>query len=925
MFRLRKIIILSFLLLLHGSFSQAQQDVFKTMATGQLKSQTDFLISAGKYQEVIPFIEELLKRLEDSTDQNTISQVERLRYMLAYAYFTQGDLAAATIQFEEYLKKHKDQNILRTTMALDMLANCFFSQGQYDQAVPRFEEMLASRHTPHDRRRTAKMLLGECFVRLKDWNKAIPLLEEMLRDSSDLEAQGRAAVFLCQGYIELDKAERVFEILPLLEESGSLARYSVEFNLAVLAGADRLMLDGKLDLALPLFLVVAPKRLIENWLNEQTEEIESDRETAKKLGPQGMTTVLNLTSKLKQLEEQREALAGTTSYDEELRARIAQAYFRQGRKWEALWVYDSLIEDFPDTPHAEEAAYAGFALAGTLGMMERAIEFGEQYLERFPKGEQYEDVAYQLCQLYLQAKIFPKVAKVARLVLDSRPDTIFGDRLLFLTGYSLFLEEQFDEAAEMFVEVRKRFPDSESRKDADYWYAMTFLFKGDYKQALDQFRLVAEQHSDSPGGVDAKFREAVCLYALENYPEAKAKLEDFVVHFPQSPQIAEANILLGDIAGNDGRLDDGLKYYQRVESLTLNQSQIDYANMQMGKILDAQEKWEDMASLFTRYFATYGTKGLYTEAIYRIGQAKKNQGDIDGMLTRYLSALTTYGNDRKAIGLDLILRDWMADYTQHYGTAPTEIISKELEKASKLGQESLALRWRMALDKAKLASGEKTSLPSFAPEDFSNASAAVLIWMAEKSAEANQTDLARKAYQTVLEDFPETEWNESALLNLARMSRKEGDNESAISYYKRLRELFPSSDSAALAYEEEAEIHIEQKEYKEGIALFELILEVKEWRGEIWARALYKIGEAKLAQGNPEEAFGYFQRVYVLYSYFKEWTAKAYLQSAKCLAALGKFEERSKTLKEFISSENFKEFSEYNQAVQLLAKGETVK
>ncbi|MEX1117252.1 MAG: tetratricopeptide repeat protein [Terrimicrobiaceae bacterium] len=889
--------------------------------TAQLRGQIEMLLATKRYGELIVPLQEYVKRLEEKPDPAQTDELERLSYSLAYCYFSEGREAESSPLFQKYLEKFSEKNPTRTGLALDILSASLFGQGRYEEATPLFERILARKFTTPERAREVRSTLVDCYVLPGNWKKAIPFLENAITDKSDLDFFGQCVVYLSQGYIETDRVEKVFELLPDLEQSGSVARYSVRFNLAVLQGADKLFQQGRVDLALPLFLIVAPKPLVETWLGEQTDIAKGRREAAKALASEaGAASIVAANERLRRLEDEAKLLAQTKSYDEELRHRIAQAYFHQSRTWEALWVYESIMEDFPESQYGEDAAYAGFALAASLGLLERASDFGAQYLEQYPEGKFYDDVANQLAQIYVEMRRFPDVVEVARSILDKRPDSLFADRLLFLSGFSLFQEEKFEEAFAMFSELRTRYPQSEMVAEADYWKAMTLLFRSDYPQALESFKAVASAFPETIVGIDSKFRAAVCLYALENYGEAKAALEAFVKEHPRSPQVAEAQVLLGDIAGADGRLDDALAHYARVESLTLNQGQIDYAALQTARVLETQEKFPEMEAALRAYLERYGTTGMYAEAIYRIGFAQKAQNKPADLLETYRSAIAQYGNDRQAIGIDLILRDYLKEFTQLNGHPPEEEARAELARARVQNLPALALRWQMAMDRihSDFGVGQKVKL-ELKPELLDEASPATMIWIGRLAIDEGNKPLAQEAYERAIKEFPDSEWNEEALLSLARFARDEQDFETANIHYARLRELFPSSESAALAMEEQAQMLITEKKYREAIALLELILEVKEWRGEIWARTLFQIGKAKLGMGETAEAFAYFQRVYVLYAGYKEWAAKAYLESANCLKILGKSPERVATLREFVSKDAFKGLPEFAQAGELLA------
>jgi len=892
------------------------------MGTPVLKSAADQYINLQRYGEALPYLEELYTRLKDTTTPESKDMLERVVFYLALGYVTTNKQSEAIRYLDVYLEKYNGQNISRTVNVLDMLAEAYFRTGEYTKAAQTYQTILASRHTPLDQRRTAKLNLMDCYIASKGWDKLAEAARNFVQESGDPDLQGRAATALCQAYVQTNETDRIFELIPLLENSSSTARFRVDFNLAMLAAGDRMFQARDFDAALLLYQIVAPRRFIENLIKERADDLKEKKEALAALRPVPPNLgaqMAAINGEMQRLQEQTQDLKGAASYDEELRTRLAQTFYRQGRKWEALWLYEGLMDDFPDSEYGERAGYAAFALAAELGQRKRAIELGRDYMEQFPKGENYDALASQLTQLMVAAKDYQGAEEMAQKVLEGKKDSIFADKMVFLTGYSLFQSEQMEKAAEMFLRVRKDYPQSGSREAADYWYAMTFLYRNQYEEALSQFKLFAEAHPDGDLHTDAIFRTGVCNYALERYDDAKKIFEDFLVRYPGAPQVAEAHLLLGDIAGNDGRLDDALAHYAKVETLTVNQGNIDLATMATGRILETLSRWDDMIRVFNHYLDTYGTSGLYAEAIYRIGFAKKQKGDIEGMLAGYLDAIKRYGNDANAIGIDMITRDWPKEYQEYRGKSSADLVAAELAQAQTRGDRTLVMRWMMMQEGLARESG-----PGAPPEvevtdeSLEAASPALLVWLGDHALAKKDAAMARKAYARVLAKFDQNEWYLPALMALGRLDTDEGDDKAALADYAKVRELFPQSPDAAEALFQQAEILGRQKKYQEAIASLELILEVKEWRGEAWARALYKTGEFLREEGNIQEAFAYFQRVYVLYGAYHEWAAKAYLQSAMCLGALGKEEERVKTLREMISQEPLRDRPEYQEAQKFL-------
>jgi TolA-binding protein len=92
------------------------------------------------------------------------------------------------------------------------------------------------------------------------------------------------------------------------------------------------------------------------------------------------------------------------------------------------------------------------------------------------------------------------------------------------------------------------------------------------------------------------------------------------------------------------------------------------------------------------------------------------------------------------------------------------------------------------------------------------------------------------------------------------------------------------------------------------------VLSVREWRGELWPESLYWCGICKMELGEFEPAFAYFQRVYVLYEGYPEWTARAYLKSAECLLKLNKAAEAMNTYREMLGKESLAKLPEFATA-----------
>ena len=95
------------------------------------------------------------------------------------------------------------------------------------------------------------------------------------------------------------------------------------------------------------------------------------------------------------------------------------------------------------------------------------------------------------------------------------------------------------------------------------------------------------------------------------------------------------------------------------------------------------------------------------------------------------------------------------------------------------------------------------------------------------------------------------------------------------------------------------------------------MLGYREWR-QLWPSALYGRGQALEACGKHREAAAYYERIYLMYSHYRSWAAKAYLQRARCLRQSYMKSEAIETLQAMLKSGEFDALPEAAEARELL-------
>ena len=115
--------------------------------------------------------------------------------------------------------------------------------------------------------------------------------------------------------------------------------------------------------------------------------------------------------------------------------------------------------------------------------------------------------------------------------------------------------------------------------------------------------------------------------------------------------------------------------------------------------------------------------------------------------------------------------------------------------------------------------------------------------------------------------------------------------------------------------------------FAEAADAYNMILSQRDWRGEIWAEATYKVGVCFLKQDMLGKAQGFFERTYLAYGGYPEWAGEAAVASAKLLEAQGDLESARRTYETFLElpdAEQSPHYDDVRQRVENLTKNDHV-
>ena len=907
------------------------------LGSSHLQELAQHALDRQAYGEAVPYLEELDRRLRESTDSTAVRSRETILFYLGLGRLQSADLTGAARAFAEFVTAYPAAP--NRALARLYWGDALYYQGRLPEAHVVYEELRASQDPAvlgHELEAVYWEHLGDCLYADQAWETGSPVFNA-LRDSAlrltDARARdeklAKAGSYLLQAAIALNDFGQAMAALPVMSNRRGGARHELALNLALLRGGDQLYDAQRYGEALYFYeRVLPPDELTAFWqaevsrLTQALTEAEGVEWLAERIN-----TIQNdlAIARAKQTQVENILGASVPDYSAPLAFRVARCYLARGRVHEAYWAFVQLEQEAPmedRSGFAEEALYGQVKTAVMAGRDGRAQRVARRYLRTGEFKRFIGDVGYELLQTEVRAGDLEAIRELAEAFMQRvRLDPTLQDapKLIYLVGSTLVELGEAEAMRERFAPMLAEYPQHGFSDGLSYWLGLADVLAGGYRPALAHLERVLALAPDGSYAEDARYREAVCWYGMLNYERARAKLEGFLADYPQSRVVSEVHALLGDLAAAEGRIDAAINAYAEAHDAGAqltppNMGYINHAVFQGGKLLANQERWAEMAEWFESYLGRWGRDGRAGDALYELGRAQVELGRTEAMLDTWIQAILRFGNDPGDTGPDLMLADYPGHYQSVRGDSAARVLRDALAIARAQEKDTLVLRLACTL---REVDGEDSGLDRVTRDNIESASAAVLVRAAEQVA-FRDPRLALEATEAALVRAPFSEFAERALVVKAEHHARAGEPMEAIAAWRRLAEQFPASGRAAEARLREGDLWREQGETAEAIAAYREVLQVREWRGPAWAEANYKVGLAHFEAGDFSAAFGFCQRVYVLYASVANWAAEAYLISGLALEQLGRAADAMATYRELLAQEEMQKSSAAEAASERL-------
>lgn len=902
----------SFLAVLLFSGVALGQD-FSSMGITDVVASADRMLQRGDYRGAIPALKEVISRTASLTDPQGMDTAQTCRFQLARSYYQVGDVPEGMSFLEDYLD---NKPLKKERLALRMMAQGFFDTQEWGKIEKLSERLLALPDLEKEDIYNANLLLGQARFRQEKWSESVEPLSYAARYAKDSRVQKLCQVMSVRALVEAKEWSSLFNKLPGIYRTDS--KYDISLNLTLMKAGKALFEEENYLNALLLYRWVLPREELVAFSSENMTTLIKKLQADQKRGIPP-SEIEERESEISDLKESVSTLEELPAYEDEVSFRIGQIYVEVKRYWEAFVLFDRLYEEGPAEEIGEAAMLQSVLILYDVGQVDRAEKRILSYLDSRPDGQYARTQLSMMIRDNLVKQNFERVIEL-QAYLDKLPGTDVSSEvalqsdLHYMTAFGYFQNNDYKSAGEQFGVIIEKYKDSSHYGDSVYYAGMTHMLQGHYSDALASFKAYQDGNKNGEHIAAALFREAVCNLGLEKVPEAEAAFTKFIESYVNDSLISEAYSMRGDIeaakeATNEDpyTLDRALVDYRKGIDKATTTEQASYAAFQAAKVYKLEFKWQEIVDLMNYYIGEWKEQANVAEAVFWIGQAQIELGEVDAAVSAYLDAIQRFGNDPSQKGVDKVIHELVKIAGFHLSDEDREGLALKLKlKLTSIDPEATVLRLRLQITQAMLQ-GEDIAA-AFGAEllesntELSITTPASLSLMCDAAVSTGNAVEMQRLSEYFIATYEESDLLWHAYRAKTEKLQLEDDHWAVLAAVDESQGLFGAEPHMGWAQIIKANTQYKMEKYQDAEDSYNMIMGIPEWRGPLYAEAMYGMGKCRQGREDLEAAHSFYQRTYLLFKSYAEgeWAAKGYLAAADILIKLGRQEEAVRTLREML-------------------------
>jgi TolA-binding protein len=539
---------------------------------------------------------------------------------------------------------------------------------------------------------------------------------------------------------------------------------------------------------------------------------------------------------------------------------------------------------------------------------------------------------FQKAWILYRNQVYEDAQPIFESVYAESPNSEIGKEALFWSADSYYKMKQFGGAAQRFKMYVDNYPESEMVGAALYSLGWSYFQQGKYREAVGPLNDFLQNYDPPetalfPYDTDTQLRIGDAYYALGNYRQAIASYNQAIGAEPGGDY---AMFQIANSYYRAGRTFEAVSNFRKTLRIYPFSRLREQAQYNIAYIYLNTNNYSQAVDEFQTVIEKYPGTSWAARSQYNIGDAYYNAGEYERAIEAYKKVLDEY--PRSEYIIEAINGIQYAQLSAGRSDS-SSVILEDFLSDNPTSRTADQLRYRQALNVFQSGDYENavrefrqylrvTNSDNLAPDAYAN--------LGEAYYQLGKTDEAIEAYQTIVDEYPESDQAASALTQMGTINFEQGEYVKSYGNYSQLLETAPRfrqeayvgmgnaslalnrTDRAKEEFEAAISVNANSESAKTGLGKVALVEGnynqaedllrpiANNSTTEIGAEAQYYLGENEQAQNNFNAALEEYAKVKVLFEAFDEWVSKAMYNSAVCQIRLGNRGEAISTLNSII-------------------------
>ncbi|MEQ8762430.1 MAG: tetratricopeptide repeat protein [Planctomycetota bacterium] len=321
---------------------------------------------------------------------------------------------------------------------------------------------------------------------------------------------------------------------------------------------------------------------------------------------------------------------------------VGAAYRQMGQPEKAIGAFEELVKRFPKGRSALEARFGIGVCQATAGDARSASRTLSRLASEELPSELADKVLYELAHAY-DAMKDPKSALATRQKLvQTCPSSELVSETLFRMGESSYGENDFGSAADIYLKVATE-SSGELQEKALYKLGWSRRQAKSHTAAAEAFLNLGSRFPDSELAGEAFYLAGDSLVQVEAYQEATVPFEALLQRFPKHELVPRALFEMGRCEAKRERWDEALECLTRHARQYGESEHAFEASFWIGRCQEAKGRFPSAIQSYQR--VTELSQGpTAAEAQLRIGECYAKQKDLDRAIAEMLKVKFLYGH-----------------------------------------------------------------------------------------------------------------------------------------------------------------------------------------------------------------------------------------------------------------------------------------